>query len=231
MPQQRAKALVSWSSGKDAAWALHEVQTRGTIEVLGLLTTFNETADRVAMHGVRRDLVQAQAKSIDLPLYPVGLPSPCSNAVYEQRVAGELQQLKTKLGLTHIVFGDLFLEDVRAYRERQMAELDLKPVFPLWGRPTEQLAKDMINGGLKAILSCVDTEQIPASFSGMPFDLDFLETRPDGVDACGENGEFHTLVHNGPMFDCVIPVVTGEQRIEPRFVFTDILKTEPEVPL
>jgi uncharacterized protein (TIGR00290 family) len=228
---QRAKALVSWSSGKDSAWALHKVRTEGQIDVVGLLTTFNEDVGRVAMHGVRRELVQEQAALLGLPLYPIELPSPCSNAEYKKRMSA-LVRLKSQLGLSHMIFGDLFLAEIRAYREKQMAETGLQPVFPLWGLPTALLAKEMIDAGLKATLTCVDTEQLPASFSGASFDADFLSRLPATVDSCGENGEFHTLAHDGPMFRCAIPVMRGtrhgEPPVNPRFVFTDILKAEPE---
>lgn len=219
----RPRALLSWSSGKDAAWSLHRVRHSGEVDVVGLVTTLNEAADRVAMHGVRHDLLRRQADAAGLPLYPIGLPAPCSNDDYERLVGGRLGELRDRLGVSHMVFGDLFLADIRAYRERQMAAVGLTPLFPLWEQPTEPLARDMLAGGLVAHLTCVDTEQLAAGFSGRRWDAAMLADLPPGVDPCGENGEFHTLVTAGPMFSQALDVVRGEQREEPRFVFTDFL--------
>jgi uncharacterized protein (TIGR00290 family) len=221
-------AIVSWSGGKDSAWALHTCRCDSKLNLKGLLTTFNESSNRVAMHGIRRNLVQLQASALDLPLYPVDLPWPCSNQEYEERLTAELLRLKQLHELTHIVFGDLYLQDIRIYRENQMAAMGLQAVFPLWGRKTDELAGEMIEGGLEATISCVDTEQIPAEFSGRMFNQAYLEDLPEGADACGENGEFHTLVHGGPMFSQSFAVTTGENRIEPRFVFTDLILAEAE---
>ena len=214
---------MSWSSGKDSAWALSETLRRGELEVVGLITTFNEVVDRVAMHGVRRQLVEAQARSLGLTLYPVFLPERCSNDEYERLLGETLRELQSVLGITHVVFGDLFLEDIRRYRERQMEALGLKPVFPIWNQPTEPLAREMISTGMRAVVTCVDSQQLPASFSGRVFDSAFVDSLPAGVDSCGENGEFHTFVSDGPMFGNEIPVVSAETVVsDERFVFTEL---------
>jgi uncharacterized protein (TIGR00290 family) len=226
MHGQRPRALLSWSSGKDSAWTLHRIRLSGKFELAGLFTTLNEEADRVAMHGVRRELLVLQARQSELPLYTVGLPAQCSNEEYEQRVGRKLGDLSAETGVTHMIFGDLFLEDIRGYRERQMDALGLKAVFPLWKQPTDELAREMIEGGLQARLSCVDTTQVDARFSGRAYDAALLEELPDGADPCGENGEFHTLVTGGPMFSTPIEVRTGVQRRDGPFVFTDIMATK-----
>ncbi len=219
----RPRALLSWSSGKDSAWTLHEVLAAGELDVVGLFTTLNASVDRVAMHGVRGELLRAQARALDLPLFEVGLPWPCSNEDYE-RLAGEaLTRLKQRLGVTHVVFGDLFLEDIRAWREAQVGAMGLEPVFPLFGRDTRALARAMIDGGLEAVLSCVDTEQLDGAFSGRAFDGALLDELPEGIDPCGENGEFHTLVVAAPMFEGRLRVKRGERHDDGRFQYTDFL--------
>src|SRR5882757_6392746 len=186
------RVLLSWSSGKDSAWSLHVLRQRGECEVAGLLTTFNEVADRVAMHAVRRELVERQAAATGLPLWAVQLPWPCSNEQYELLMA-ETCAKAVAAGIEGIAFGDLFLEDVRAYREKQMRNTGLQPIFPLWGQPTQDLAREMIASGMRAKLTCVDTKKLDASFAGREFDENLLAALPDGVDPCGERGEFHSF--------------------------------------
>ncbi len=207
------RVLLSWSSGKDSAWSLHVLRQRGEYEVAGLLTTFNEAAGRVAMHAVRRELVELQAAAAGLPLWAVPLPWPCANEQYESLMA-EACAKAAAAGIEGIAFGDLFLEDVRSYREKQMRNTGLQPVFPLWGQPTRDLAKQMIASGVRAKLTCVDTEK--------EFDGNLLAALPDGVDPCGENGEFHSFVYAGPMLSAKIPVSVGESVVRDQFVFSDL---------
>ncbi|MEM6286232.1 MAG: ATP-binding protein [Bacteroidota bacterium] len=214
------RVVVSWSSGKDAAWTLWTLRQQGA-EVVGLLTSLNAEADRVAMHGVRRSLVEAQAAAVGLPLHTVELPWPCSNAVYEARMATALSAVRDA-GATHIAFGDLFLADVRAYRERQLRGTGLAPLFPLWGLDTARLASDMLGAGLEATLTCVDPSQVDGGLVGRPYDRALLAALPDGADACGENGEFHTFCWAGPMFERPIPVALGEVVERDGFRFADV---------
>jgi uncharacterized protein (TIGR00290 family) len=202
------KILLSWSSGKDSAWALHVLRRRHPGAVAGLLTTINEAVQRVAMHAVRRDLLEAQAAAASLPLRIVPIPDPCSNDEYEARMRLCIEQV-VREQFTHVAFGDLFLEDVRRYREHNLAGTGLTPLFPLWQTPTRQLAREMIDGGLRARLACVDTRVLDASFAGREFDASLLADLPASVDPCGENGEFHTCVYAGPMFDRPLPIDTG----------------------
>ena len=219
----RPRALLSWSSGKDAAWALHVLRQTGEVEVVGLLTTLNAEFDRVAMHAVRRTLLEAQADSLGLPLLPVMLPWPCSNEDYEAAMATALRQAKETWGVTHIAFGDLYLEDVRAYRERQLIGTGLTPLFPLWGLPTRPLAEAMIGARLQARLTCVDPRRVSPDFAGRAFDQFLLGDLPPDVDPCGEGGEFHTFAHDGPMFAHPISVTPGEVVTRDGFVFADLL--------
>jgi len=219
----KPRALLSWSSGKDAAWTLHMLRRAGEVEVVGLLTTLNDEFDRVAMHAVRRALLEAQAEAAGLPLRAVPLPWPCSNAEYEAAMGRALAKAREEWGVTHIAFGDLFLEEVRAYRERQLDGTGLTPLFPLWGLPTRALAQEMIEGGLRARLTCVDPNRLPASWAGRAFDAALLHNLPPGVDPCGEAGEFHTFAHAGPMFARPIPVTVGEVVTRDGFVFADLL--------
>jgi uncharacterized protein (TIGR00290 family) len=214
-------ALLSWSSGKDSAWALHLLRARG-VEIAGLLTTFNDAADRVAMHAVRHALVQAQAQAVDLPLRAVPLPWPCSNQQYESLMAEACREAVDD-GIGAIAFGDLFLTDVREYRERTLQGSGLEPLFPLWQMPTPALAREMIASGLRARITCVDKKVLDGSFAGREFDLALLADLPPGVDPCGENGEFHSFVYDGPMFRRPIPVTVGERRDADGFVFADLL--------
>lgn len=222
----RPRALLSWSSGKDAAWALHLLRRAGEVEVAGLLTTLNAASDRVAMHAVRRTLLEAQADAVGLPLRQVPLPWPCPNAEYEAALGLALAEARETWGVTHIAFGDLFLEEVRAYRERQLAGTGLTPLFPLWGLPTGALARAMIAGGLQAHLTCVDPARLPEGFAGRAFEAALLRDLPPDVDPCGEAGEFHTFAHGGPMFSHPIPIAAGEVVTRDGFVFADLLLRE-----
>ncbi|MGA7217884.1 MAG: ATP-binding protein [Candidatus Sulfotelmatobacter sp.] len=214
--------LLSWSSGKDSAWSLHLLRQRGEYEVVGLLTTFNSEADRVAMHAVRRELVERQAEAAGLPLWPVALPWPCSNEQYES-LMGEACAKAVAEGIEGVAFGDLFLEDVRAYREKQMKGTGLEPIFPVWGLPTRELARKMIAAGVRAKLTCVDTQKLDRSFAGREFDEVLLADLPAGVDPCGERGEFHSFVYAGPMFSGEILVSVGATVVQDRFVFADVV--------
>ncbi len=216
------RVLLSWSSGKDSAWTLHVLRQDASIELCGLLTTLNTQFDRVAMHGVRRTVLEAQAAAAQLPLWIVPLPWPCPNEVYEQRMADVCRRAVNE-GIDAIAFGDLFLEDVRAYRERNLAPTGLEPLFPLWMIPTDQLARTMIAGGLRARISCVDTEKLPAGFAGREFDEALLRDFPPGIDPCAERGEFHTCVYAGPMFKAPLAIENGEVVTRDRFVFADFL--------
>jgi uncharacterized protein (TIGR00290 family) len=214
------KILLSWSSGKDSAWALHVLRRTHPDAVAGLLTTINESVQRVAMHAVRRDVLEAQARAAGLPLRIVPIPDPCSNEEYEARMGRCVTEVVGE-GFTHVAFGDLFLQDVRRYRETQLASSGLTPLFPLWGIPTRELAADMIAGGLRARLACVDTRVLDASFAGREFDGTLLAELPPGIDPCGENGEFHTCVYGGPMFQAPLSIDTGIAVARPPFAWRD----------
>jgi uncharacterized protein (TIGR00290 family) len=214
--------LLSWSSGKDSAWSLHVLRQRAEYEVVGLLTTFNDVADRVAMHAVRRELVERQAAATGLPLWGVPLPWPCSNEQYESVMAQSCAKAVAE-GIEGVAFGDLFLEDVRAYREKQMRDTGLQPIFPVWGLPTHALAQEMIAGGMRAKLTCVDTGKLDRSFVGREFDEALLSALPEEVDPCGERGEFHSFVYRGPMLNTVLPVSVGETVAHDQFVFADLI--------
>ncbi len=216
------KVLLSWSSGKDSAWALHLLRQQPEIQVAALLTTFNSAADRVAMHAVRRALVEAQAERTGLPLWAVELPWPCSNLEYEERMRGVCQRATTE-GFVAIAFGDLFLQDIRDYRVRQLQGSGLEPLFPVWQIPTKQLGRDMIAAGVKAKITCVDPSKLAKSFAGREYDLHLLQTLPPEIDPCGENGEFHTFVCDAPVFSRPIGVRMGEVVERDGFVFADVL--------
>jgi uncharacterized protein (TIGR00290 family) len=218
----KKKVLLAWSSGKDSAWALHVLRQQGQYEIAGLMTTLNAAFDRVAMHSTRRVLVEMQAEAAGLPLIVAPIPWPCSNADYELAMKRVCDQALGQ-SIAAIAFGDLFLTDVRAYRERQLKDTGLEPLFPIWGTPTPALAQEMIATGLRATLVCVDPKQLPSSFIGRDFDQSFLNDLPAGVDPCGENGEFHSFVYAGPMFGCEIPIVTGEKVDRDGFWFCDVL--------
>jgi uncharacterized protein (TIGR00290 family) len=216
------KALVAWSSGKDSAWALHEVLRAGEVEVVGLLTTVTHEFARVSMHAVREALLDRQAEALGLPCHKVRIPWPCPNERYESEMARALAEARAA-GVTCVVFGDLFLTDVRAYREAKMAGTGIEPLFPLWGRDTTLLARDMLAAGIEATLTCIDPRRLDRSFAGRTFDEALLAALPAGVDPCGENGEFHTFVSAGPMFRAPLEVVVGEVVEREGFVFADVL--------
>ena len=220
------RAVLSWSSGKDCAFALLEARRLGLADVVALLTTTNEAFDRVAMHGTRAALLERQAQALGLPLINVPLPWPCSNEQYESRMAAAMGKVAA-LDVRHMVFGDLFLEDVRAYREEKLRPLGIEAIFPLWGRPTDALAREMIAAGLDARLVTVDPRHLEASFAGRRFDESLLADLPAGVDPCGERGEFHTAVVAGPMFSAPIPVTLGETVQRDGFTYADLIPEDP----
>jgi uncharacterized protein (TIGR00290 family) len=219
----RPKALVAWSSGKDSAWALHEVRREGGLDVVGLLTTVTSEFGRVSMHAVREALLDRQAAALGLPCRKVRIPFPCPNGTYEAEMARAVAEAHDA-GVTRIVFGDLFLEDVRAYRVERLAGTGIEPVFPLWGRDTARLAREMIAGGLRATLTCVDPRRLDPSFAGRRFDAALLDALPPEVDPCGERGEFHSFCWAGPMFERPIPVAGCEVVTREGFVFADMLE-------
>jgi uncharacterized protein (TIGR00290 family) len=218
----RLKTLLSWSSGKDSAWALHLLRRDPRYEIVGLVTTINDAFDRIAMHAVPTPMLERQTAAARLPLWKVPLPYPCSNAQYEAAMRGLIARARAA-GVTHMAFGDLFLEDIRAYRERQLADTGLTPLFPLWQQPTPALATEMVDGGLAAVLTCVDPRALAPRFAGRSFDRELLADLPLTVDPCGERGEFHTFAHAGPMFDAPIPVTVGRIVERDGFVFADLL--------
>jgi len=216
------RIALSWSSGKDSAWTLHLLRRSPDIEVAALITTFNSIHDRVAMHAVRRRLVEEQAKRIGLPLWPVELPWPCPNGVYEELMSVVCRRAVAE-GLTGIAFGDLFLRDIREYRERQLEGSGLEPLFPVWDIPTRGLAATMIEAGVKAKITCIDPNKLDASFAGREFDSSFVGDLPASADPCGENGEFHSFVYDAPVFSSPIAVRTGQIVEREGFVFADVL--------
>jgi uncharacterized protein (TIGR00290 family) len=215
--------MLSWSSGKDSVWALHVLRQQPDLEIVGLLTTFNEVFDRVAMHAVRRDLVEAQAAAAGLPLVPLLLPYPCSNEIYEQRMKQAIAEARSA-GVTHLAFGDLFLEDIREYRVRLLQETGVEPLFPIWttANDTPALARRMLATGLGAILTCVDPNQLNERFVGRQYDEQFLAELPATVDPCGERGEFHTFCYRCPEFTRDIRVTAGEIVERDGFWFADL---------
>jgi uncharacterized protein (TIGR00290 family) len=220
------KVLLSWSSGKDSAWSLHALRGDPGLEVVGLLTTVNEAFDRVAMHAVRETLLEAQARAADLPLWKVPIPNPCPNEVYERAMQGVVARARDE-GVEAMAFGDLFLEDIRAYRVRQLEGTGLEPLFPIWGIPTPELARQMVDGGLRARITCVDPRALDARFAGREWNAELLDELPEGVDPCGENGEFHTFAFAGPMFSAPIPVQAGPVVERDGFHFADLLPAGP----
>lgn len=219
------RVLLSWSSGKDSAWALHLLKQQPEIQVVALVTTFNSEANRVAMHAVRKALVETQAERTGLPLWPVELPFPCSNAEYEDRM-GTVCQRAVAEGIDAVAFGDLFLQDIRDYRVRQLEGTGLEPLFPVWKIPTGELGREMIAAGVKAKVTCVDPSKLAKSFAGRDYDQSFLEALPPGIDPCGENGEFHTFVYESPVFSRPIAVRPGEVVERDGFVFADVLPAD-----
>lgn len=216
------RTLLSWSSGKDSAWALHLLRQQTDIHVVGLVTTLNAAFKRVAMHAVRLELLQRQAEAVRLPLRIVSIPQPCSNAQYEEAMRAVMEEARQQ-GIECMAFGDLFLQEIREYRETKLSGTGVAPLFPLWGMPTRELARQMVSSGLRARLTCVDPRQLSASFAGREFDERLLSELPSGVDPCGERGEFHTFAYDGPMFDRPVEVLVGEVVLRDGFVFADLL--------
>ena len=222
-PSRLKRVALSWSSGKDSAWSLHLLRQDPEIEVVALVTTLNEQFDRVAMHAVRRELLELQAESLGVPLWTVLLPWPCSNDEYEARMRALCTRAINE-GVEAMAFGDLFLADIRTYREKQLAGTGLEPFFPVWQIPTRQLAAEMVASGLKAKITCIDPKVLPVEFAGRDFDLQFLDDLPAGIDPCGENGEFHSFVYDGPGFWRPISVSVGEIVERDGFVFADLTR-------
>jgi len=220
----RGRAWMSWSSGKDSALALHTIRAAGEVEVVGLVTTVDSSAGRVAVHAVRRELLEAQAVALGLPLHVVELPWPCPNGVYEQRMSAALSTA-TAAEVRYMVFGDLFLDDIRAYRERSLAGSGIVPLFPLWQRSTSEVAGQIVSSGVRAVITCVDPAQAPREIAGQWYDADLLASLPPEVDPCGENGEFHTFVVDGPGFAQPLEVTVGETVERDGFVFADVVPT------
>ena len=218
----RHKAVISWSTGKDSAFALHEVRLSGELDLVGILTTVTAAFGRVSMHGVRESLLDRQAEALGLPCWKIPIPSRCPNEVYEREMDIVLEQAR-RTGVTHVVFGDIFLEDLRAQREERLATVGMVGVFPLWKRDTKALAREMIGSGLRATLTCVDPKRLDRTFAGRAYSEGLLAEFPAGVDPCGENGEFHSFAWAGPMFDRTIPVCGGELVERDGFVFADVL--------
>ena len=225
----RPRAWLAWSSGKDSAWALHTIREQNEFEVVALLTTVNSAYQRVAMHAVRESLLEFQAAATGLPLVKVPIPSTCSNEIYEQAMSAAMAQAHAE-DVRHVVFGDLFLEDIRAYRENRLAACGTTPVFPLWRKDTRQLANEMLAGGLSAYLTCVDPRKLDRSFAGKRFDASLLADLPSDVDPCGENGEFHSFVHDGPCFSRPVPVKIGETVIRDGRYYADLLPGDKAAP-
>lgn len=223
---RRPRAWLSWSSGKDAAYALHALRHSGTVEVVGLLTTVTSAFGRVSMHGVREALLDAQADALGLPLEKVRIPYPCPNETYEAAMRATLERARA-VGVETVAFGDLFLEEIRGYRERRLSEIGFHAVFPLWGRPTAALAEEMIDRGVRARVSCLDPRRLPPRFAGSTFDRAFLRAIPPEVDPCGERGEFHTFVTDAPGFRHPLRVDVGASVERDGFLFTDLVPSAP----
>ena len=218
----KKRTLLSWSSGKDSAWTLQVLRQQVDIEVVGLFCTFNKKYERGAMHAVRNELIRRQAESVGLPLELIPIPDPCSDSDYKAIMANFIEGVKSK-GIECIAFGDLFLEEVRKYREDSLAGTGITPLFPLWGMPTNVLSKEMVSSGLRAIITCIDPKQLSAEFSGQVYDSSFLTQIPDSIDPCGEKGEFHSFAYDGPMFKDRVNICVGETVTRDGFIFTDIL--------
>lgn len=218
----KPKLLLSWSTGKESAWALHVLQQQGEYEIVGLVSTVNTAFQRVSMHGVRVELAQRQAQAAGLPLWQVPIPYPCPNEAYESAMRDLIARAR-EVGVTHFAFGDLYLRDIRAYREKQLAGTGIRPVFPLWTDDTHALARAMLTGGLRALLTCVDPRQVPASLVGREYDERLLRELPTCADPCGEHGEFHTFCYTAPCFRAPIPIRTGEVLERDGFVYVDVL--------
>ncbi|MDE3201966.1 MAG: adenine nucleotide alpha hydrolase [Acidobacteriota bacterium] len=214
------RILLSWSSGKDSAWALHVLRQDPNVEIVALLTSVNSAFDRVAMHGTRRPILEAQAAAANLPLWIIPLPWPCPNEIYEHHMTEACARAVAE-DIQAVAFGDLFLADIRNYRERQLASTGLEPLFPLWDIPTDALARDMIAGGIRAKLTCVDPRQLAPEFAGRDFDASLLADLPSSADPCGENGEYHTCVYAGPMFSSALDIEVGQKVMRDGFSYAD----------
>jgi uncharacterized protein (TIGR00290 family) len=218
----KKKTLLSWSSGKDSSWTLHVLKQRDDVEIVGLFCTINRKFERAAMHAVRIELIKRQASSAELPVQFIELPHPCTDAEY-RAIMGEFIDRVSHQGIEYIAFGDLFLEDIRSYRENNLADTGITPIFPIWGMETTTLSKEMVDSGLRAVITCVDPNKLDPEFIGREYDQAFLEQLPDTVDPCGENGEFHSFAFGGPMFKEQIEVRLGETVTRDGFVFADLL--------
>jgi len=218
----KKRTLLSWSSGKDSAWALYILRQQPDKEVVGLFCTVNQEFERVAMHAVRIELIHQQAENVGLPIQLIPIPHPCSDSEYETIMKDFIEQAKQQ-GIEYFAFGDLFLEDVRRYREVSLADTGITPIFPLWGIPTEELSKEMVNSGLRAKITCVDPKHLPADFAGQEYGKSFLERIPTNIDPCGENGEFHSFAFDGPMFKKAVNILVGETVSRDGLIFTDLL--------
>ena len=223
----RRRVVLSWSSGKDSAWTLHRLRQDAEVELVGLMTTVNTTHERVAMHSTRLEIAEAQARAVGLALHVIPLPWPCPNEAYERAMRGAVEDALEK-GATHVAFGDLFLEDIRDYRVKQLEGSGLEPLFPIWQEPTGPLARRMVDEGVEAYVTCVDPKKLPRSFAGRRFDHSFLDDLPDGVDPCGEYGEFHTCVVDGPMFRSPLSAVGGQVVERDGFCFADLVPVGAE---
>jgi uncharacterized protein (TIGR00290 family) len=220
------KTLISWSSGKDSAWALHVLQQEPTVDVVGLFCTVNKGFNRVAMHAVRVELLQQQAKSVGLPLHIIRIPYPCTNGEYDDAMASFIDDAKNE-SIECFAFGDLFLEDVRRYREDRLKGTGITPIFPIWGIPTNKLCRKMVTSGLKVVITCIDPKRLTREFAGRQYNESFLDDIPAGVDPCGENGEFHSFAFDGPMFQTPLEISLGEIVQRDGFVFADLLLPNP----
>jgi len=218
----KKKTLLSWSSGKDSAWALHILRQQPDVEVVGLFCTINQEVERVVMHEVRVELIHQQSQNVGLPIQLISIPRPCSSSEYGTIMKSFVEQAKQQ-GIECFAFGDLFLEDVRMYREAKLADTGITPIFPLWGMPTEKLSKEMVRSGLRAIITCVDPKHLPSDFAGQEYGESFLERLPANIDPCGEYGEFHSFAFDGPMFNKPVNISIGETVSRDGFIFTDVL--------
>ncbi|WP_418139908.1 ATP-binding protein [Oceanimonas smirnovii] len=218
----KQKLLMSWSSGKDSAWALHQLQQNADYEVAGLFTTVNQAFERVAMHGVRTTLLQQQADAMGLPLEIIPLPWPCSNEDYQQLMGNFVARAKAQ-HISAFGFGDLLLEDVRQYREDRLANSGIEAVFPIWHTPTDTLPHNMLQNGMRAVITCLDPNKVPREFAGRELTAELLAQLPEGTDLSGENGEFHTFVFDGPMFKTPVAITPGDIVERDGFVFADFL--------
>lgn len=216
------EAWLAWSSGKDSAWALHVARQQGEVDIAGLMTTITRPYERVSMHAVREELLDLQAEAVGLPLHKAYIPAPCSNEEYAEVMRKSMEQAKAE-GVKGVVFGDLFLGDVRRYREENLAQVGMMAHFPLWGSDTKALAREMIEAGVKAVVTCVDPRKIPRELAGAEFGAEFVSALPADADPLGENGEFHTFIYSGPMFGAPLEIKVGETVEREGFVFTDIL--------